>query len=100
VSIQEKSKMFKETEIGRIRRNIAALLRRSAMDREFRGRCLENAAEAYWELSGEPLPEKYKVRFAERKDIESGGGSRVGGPPPDEPQVCLLPEFLPPTWLE
>ena len=83
--------MFEETEIGRVRRNIIKLLRLSALDGKFRALCLEDGARAYLELSGEPLPEKYKVRFAERESAE---------PQADKPQICLLPEFLPPTWLE
>jgi hypothetical protein len=96
--------MFEETEIGRIRRNMIALMRRSAIDRDFRALCLENGAKAYLELSGEPLPEKYKVRFAEQDDAGPGGMPQAGGPPREpevcRPQVCLLPQFLPPTWLE
>ena len=87
--------MFKETEIGRVRRNIIKLLRQSALDGKFRALCLENGAKAYLELSGEPLPEKCTVQFVERESADSGGG-----PQPDKPQACLLPEFLPPTWLE
>jgi hypothetical protein len=88
--------MFEETEIGRIRRNIIALMRRSAIDREFRALCLENGAEAYAELSGEFLPEKYEVRFIERMDDIAPGDELPYG---RGQRVCLLPKFLPPTWL-
>ncbi|MDR2528938.1 MAG: hypothetical protein LBD04_07970 [Synergistaceae bacterium] len=80
--------MREETEIGRFRRNMIRLTRQAALDREFRDLCLKDGGRAYRELTGEILPERYALRFAE-----------PGKVPGAERQICLLPEYWAPTWL-
>jgi hypothetical protein len=92
--------MYEETEIGGVRRNIIRLARRAAMDLEFRELCLENGARAYFELTGEALPERYEARFVEPGEPGTLGKLGQNVPPGgDARPFCLLPEYLPPTWL-
>ena len=78
-------------EAGALRKNMAALMRRAALDADFRRLCLESSQNAYLEQTGVPLPERYVVRFIEPEAEE----------PADGVVRCVkLPRFLPGTWLD
>jgi hypothetical protein len=77
-------------EIVNLRQSMSALLRRAAVNEEFRQLCLEDAPAAYLAISGREFPEQYAVRFAEagRENTVDDGIRRV-----------LLPGYIPKTWL-
>ena len=77
-------------EIGLLRQNMAALLRRAAVDEAFRRVCLEDASVAYLALTGQTLPAQYVVCFIEpEQEVSLGGAVRY----------VRLPPFFRETWL-
>lgn len=83
--------MYDMTEIGILRQNMIRLSRRAATCRDFRNLCLESAADAYLELTGQPLPELHMVCFIEPENTELP----VQGKYP----YFYLPRYLAKTWL-
>ncbi len=76
------------TEIGTVQQNIAALIRRSAVDLDFRKLCLLDGKKAYWSLTGKEWDFKEELCFVEESDEI-----------PANKTVVVLPGFLAPTWL-
>jgi len=78
------------TQTGILRQNMSTLMRRAAVDEEFRRLCLENGAAAYLAISGSPLQAQYAVCFIEPEQDVPGGG---------EARYVRLPKYIPKTWL-
>ena len=78
------------TQTGILRQNMSALIRRAAVDEEFRRLCLENGAAAYLAISGSPLQARHVVRFIEAGQEVSDDG---------EARCVRLPKYIPKTWL-
>ena len=78
------------TEITEIRKDMAELMRKATVDKDYRCLCLANAQKAYFELTGKTLPKKYIVRFCE-PDSEVVNDT-------EQRWVCL-PSFIKKSWL-
>jgi len=77
-------------EVAKLRKNMATLLRKATVDEDYRHLCLADAPKAYFELTGNVLPEKYILRFCE-PDSEIINDT-------EQRWVCL-PGFIKKTWL-
>lgn len=81
--------MCDSVEIGKMRQNMAVLLRRAATDEEFRTLCLRDASKACFELTGKTMPEQYAVRFYETEQEVSDD---------HKARWVRLPLFYSKTW--
>ena len=77
-------------EIGVLRQNMAALLRRAAVDEDFRRTCLKDASTAYLALTGQTLPAQYVICFIEPEQEIAAS---------DTLRYVHLPSFFQETWL-
>lgn len=75
--------------LAEVTNNMSGLLCKAAVDEDFRSLCLKDCSKAYEAYSGKELPGQYRVRF-----IEEGQE-----PAAQELPLCVLPQYLPPTWL-